>query len=395
MRIAVIFLLTALSLFGSSGKIVEATGPTQITRDKDKIEGKANVGIEMFDTIETLQSRVGISFVDDTRLQITEFSKLKIDEFVYDPSSGKGSLSIKAASGTIRYTSGLIAKNSKENVKIKTPTAVVSVRGTDFSMSVGEDGKSLIVLLPSLPALTGLPPVVGSIEVTNSSGTVVLNQAYQATFVASAFSNPTSPVILDLTDESKINNNLLVESNKSIIKNSKETKKVSSEKDKVEDKKDDKSNKKTGDTKTQVAQQTTAESVTEAASTTTDAPPPPKQEIEVAQIKLDAKIEAPTVEAPKVEAPATVANIATVQEVPKVIVPSITNPIQTNNITSGTTTVNNGFTTDGKYASLSLSTDKGVIKFTTKYDANSTVTVNGQAYVLNYGEKSKVYITQR
>jgi hypothetical protein len=391
LRIAVIFLLTALSLFGSSGKITEATGPTQITRDKDKIEGKANVGIEMFDTIETLRSRVDISFVDDTRVQITEFSKLKIDEFVYDPSSGKGSLSIKAASGTIRYTSGLIAKNSKENVKIKTPTAVVSVRGTDFSMSVGEDGKSLIVLLPSLPALTGSPPVVGSIEVTNASGTVVLNQAYQATFISSAFSNPTLPVILDLTDESKINNNLLVESNKSITKNSKETKKVSSEKDKVEDKKDDKSNKKAGDTKTQVAQQTAAESVAEAASTTTDAPPPAKQETEVAQIKLDAKIEAPTVEAPKVEVQTPVV----VKEVPKIEVPSITNPIQTNNITSGTTTVNNGFTTDGKYASLYLSTDKGVIRFTTKYDANSTVTVNGQAYVLNFGEKSKVYITQR
>jgi len=384
MRIAVIFLLTALSLFGSSGKIVEATGPTQITRDKDKIEGKVNVGVEMYDTIETLQSRVGISFVDDTRVQITEFSKLKIDEFVYDPSSGKGSLSIKAASGTVRYTSGLIAKNSKENVKIKTPTAVVSVRGTDFSMSVGEDGKSLIVLLPSLPSLTGLPPVVGSIEVTNASGTVVLNQAYQATFVSSAFSNPTSPVILDLNDESKINNNLLVESNKSITKNSKETKKTSSEKDKVEDKKDDKSNKKTGDTKTQVAQQTASESITEAASTTADTPPPAKQETEVAQIKLDVKVEVPTV-----------AVVATVQEAPKAEVVQITNPIQTNNITSGTTTVNNGFTTDGKYASLSLSTDKGVIKFTTKYDANSTVTVNGQAYVLNFGEKSKVYITQR
>ena len=384
MRFAVIFLLTALSLFGSSGKIVEATGPTQITRDKSKIDGKVNVGVEMYDTIETLQSRVGITFEDDTRVQITEFSKLKIDEFVYDPSSGKGSLSIKAASGTVRYTSGLIAKNSRENIKIKTPTAVVSVRGTDFSMSVGEDGKSLIVLLPSLPSLTGLPPVVGSIEVTNSSGTVVLNQAYQATFISSAFSNPTAPVILDLNDESKINNNLLVESNKSITKNSKETKKVSSEKDKVEDKKDDKSNKKTVDTKTQVAQQTVSETVTEAASATADAPPPPKQETEVAQIKLDVKVEAPTV-----------ANFATVQEAPKVEAPSITNPIQTNNIISGTTTVNNGFTTDGKYASLSLSTDKGVIKFTTKYDANSTVTVNGQAYVLNYGEKSKVYITQR
>lgn len=390
MRFAVIFLLTALSLFGSSGKIVEATGPTQITRDKSKIDGKVNVGVEMYDTIETLQSRVGITFEDDTRVQITEFSKLKIDEFVYDPSSGKGSLSIKAASGTVRYTSGLIAKNSRENIKIKTPTAVVSVRGTDFSMSVGEDGKSLIVLLPSLPSLTGAPPVVGSIEVTNSSGTVVLNQAYQATFISSAFSNPTAPVILDLNDESKINNNLLVESNKSITKNSKETKKTSSEKDKVEDKKDDKSNKKTADTKTQVAQQTVSETVTEAASATADAPPPPKQETEVAQIKLDVKVETPTV-----EAPATVANFAAVQEAPKIETPSITNPISANNIISGTTTVNNGFTTDGKYASLSLSTDKGVIKFTTKNDANSTVTVNGQAYVLNYGEKSKVYITQR
>jgi hypothetical protein len=390
MRFAVIFLLTALSLFGSSGKIVEATGPTQITRDKSKIDGKANVGVEMFDTIETLQSRVGITFEDDTRVQITEFSKLKIDEFVYDPSSGKGSLSIKAASGTVRYTSGLIAKNNRENIKIKTPTAVVSVRGTDFSMSVGEDGKSLIVLLPSLPSLTGLPPVVGSIEVSSFSGTVVLNQAYQATFISSAFSNPTAPVVLDLNDESKINNSLLVESNKSITKNSKETKKVLSEKDKVEDKKDDKSNKKTADTKTQVAQQTVSESVTEAASTTTDAPPPPKQVAEVVQIKLDAKIEAP-----KVEVPATIANFATVQEAPKVEVPSIMNPIQTNNIISATATVNNGFTTDGKYASLSLSTDKGLIKFTTKYDANFTVTVNGQAYVLNYGEKSKVYITQR
>lgn len=390
MRFAVIFLLTALSLFGSSGKIVEATGPTQITRDKSKIDGKVNVGVEMYDTIETLQSRVGITFEDDTRVQITEFSKLKIDEFVYDPSSGKGSLSIKAASGTVRYTSGLIAKNSRENIKIKTPTAVVSVRGTDFSMSVGEDGKSLIVLLPSLPSLTGAPPVVGSIEVTNSSGTVVLNQAYQATFISSAFSNPTAPVILDLNDESKINNNLLVESNKSITKNSKETKKTSSEKDKVEDKKDDKSNKKTADTKTQVAQQTVSETVTEAASATADAPPPPKQETEVAQIKLDVKVETPTV-----EAPATVANFAAVQEAPKIETPSITNPISANNIISGTTTVNNGFTTDGKYASLSLSTDKGVIKFTTKYDTNSTVNVNGQAYVLNYGEKSKVYITQR
>ena len=164
MRIAAIFLIAALSCFGYSGKLTEVTGPTQISRKDQKIEGKVSEGIEMFDVIETLKGRAGITFEDNTKVQVTEFSKLKIDEFVYDPASGKGKLAMKATSGTVRYASGLIAKNSRENVKVQTPTAVVSVRGTDFSMTVSEDGKSLIVLLPSIPLATGMPSVVGAIS---------------------------------------------------------------------------------------------------------------------------------------------------------------------------------------------------------------------------------------
>ena len=117
-------------------------------------------------------------------------------------------ISVKAAFGTIRYASGLIAKNSRENVRVTTPTAKVSVRGTDFSMTVSEDGKSLIVLLPSIPLAGGGLPVVGRIEVSNLAGTVVLTQAYQATLVTSAQALPSIPVILDFQDESKINNML-------------------------------------------------------------------------------------------------------------------------------------------------------------------------------------------
>jgi hypothetical protein len=58
-----------------------------------------------------------------------------------------GKLSLKAALGTIRYSSGKIAKNSRQNVKIKSPTASVSVRGTDFTMNVQEDGASSFLLL--------------------------------------------------------------------------------------------------------------------------------------------------------------------------------------------------------------------------------------------------------
>ena len=197
--------------YGAIGKLTEVTGPTQIVRSDEKIDGQIDVGVEINDTIETLKARVGITFEDNTRMQITEYSKLKIDEFIYDPSSKTGSISVKAAFGTVRYASGLIAKNSRENVRVTTPTAKVSVRGTDFSMTVSEDGRSLIVLLPSIPLAGGGLPVIGRIEVSNLAGTVILTRAYQATLVTSAQALPSIPVILDFQDESKINNMLIVD----------------------------------------------------------------------------------------------------------------------------------------------------------------------------------------
>ncbi len=58
------------------GKMMEVTGPTQIVRGKEKIEGKVEVGVEMNDSVETLKSRVSITFEDNTKMQVTEFSKL-------------------------------------------------------------------------------------------------------------------------------------------------------------------------------------------------------------------------------------------------------------------------------------------------------------------------------
>ena len=104
----------------------------------------------MNDKIETLNGIVKIVFIDDTKVTVSEYSTLVIDEFVYDGSTKKGKVNLKASLGTLRYTSGLIAKNSKEDVKITTPTASVAVRGTDFEVKVKETGESTFTLLPSV-----------------------------------------------------------------------------------------------------------------------------------------------------------------------------------------------------------------------------------------------------
>jgi hypothetical protein len=160
----------------------------------------------MNDTIVTARSRAELTFDDATKVKITEQSKLIIDDFVYDPKSGTGKLAMKVALGTARYASGQIAKNSPQQVAVTTPTASIAVRGTDFSMTVDELGRSLIMLLPSCDDKTC---ITGAIEVSNEAGSVVMTQAYQATLVASVDRAPSSPVVVTI-DQANINNMLII-----------------------------------------------------------------------------------------------------------------------------------------------------------------------------------------
>ena len=192
----ILSVLTCLlsSSLAEVGNVTAQTRAAQITRKGDKILTEVDTPVEMRDLIQTLKGRADIKFVDDTKVSVTEYSKLIIDEFVYNPEKKTGKLSLKAALGTIRYSSGKIAKNSRKNVKIKSPTASVSVRGTDFTMNVQEDGASSFILLPSTDEAGN--SYVGSIDVSTLGGTVTLNQAYEATTVTTAIAPPTPPQVI-------------------------------------------------------------------------------------------------------------------------------------------------------------------------------------------------------
>jgi hypothetical protein len=165
----------------------------------------------MEDAVKTTQGKVGITFADDTRVQVNENSRLVIDDFVYDPKSKTGKLALNMASGTVRYASGAIAHNSPAKVAINTPTATIAVRGTDFTATVDELGASTIILLPSCP--NGFADVkrdckTGIIDVITDAGTVTLDQAFQATKVESRSQPPTKPVTINLSLDAM--NNLLI-----------------------------------------------------------------------------------------------------------------------------------------------------------------------------------------
>ena len=210
MRLFIILWCLTFSSFaaGIIGDIILQTGNAVIERnDGEDVKAEDDLDIFSYNTVKTGKGKVAIGFIDDTRVDVTEHSKLIIDEFVYDPNTKTGSLSLKAALGTIRYASGQIAKTSPTNVQIRTPTATIGVRGTDFTMTVDEIGSSTIILLPSCD--TNGFCFVGEITVESDAGMIIMNQAFQATVVDTISSTPLKPVILSL-EEDFITNLLII-----------------------------------------------------------------------------------------------------------------------------------------------------------------------------------------
>jgi hypothetical protein len=222
----VFLLLFVNNAYAGIGAVSEAKGTAcSIERNKEKLAGDKGASIESMDAYITGGCVSNILFKDDTKVKVTENSRLVIDDFVFDPKqSDAGKLALKVGLGTVRYASGQIAKANPQQVGIQTPTATIAVRGTDFTMTVDETGQSLIVLLPSCKDEKDVKQYelqenickVGKIVVTNDAGEVTLDQAFHATYVQSRTAMPTAPEVINMV-ESKINNNLIIAAPKEIV----------------------------------------------------------------------------------------------------------------------------------------------------------------------------------
>ena len=175
------------------GDISELSGSASVVRDQP-YNATLNFVIQTNDEAITNNGRMAIKFLDDSQVKLTEHSQLLIDEYIYDPDPSKSKMALTFALGTTRFITGNLNRIDKQNITLKTPTANIAIRGTDFSTTVNELGESLIILLPDPYGLSS-----GEIVVTTATGSVILNQPFQATTVSVFENAPSKPVILDLT----------------------------------------------------------------------------------------------------------------------------------------------------------------------------------------------------
>ena len=198
---------------GKPGSIVRTTG--------EELTAQLDTDVQSYDNVETENGRLKIKFVDDTQISLTEHTLIEITEYVYDPNPSKSKMAMNFVSGTARFATGGLGLVPKENIQIQTPTASIGIRGTDFTTTVDELGRSLVILLPDedctdkVALEEGCAPS-GSITVTNDGGTQILDEAYQAVMVSTFETIPTAPVKLVNLNLDMIDNMFIVSEPKEI-----------------------------------------------------------------------------------------------------------------------------------------------------------------------------------
>lgn len=175
--------------------------------------------VALADRVQTGQrSQLQLMLLDRTTFTVGANARLTIDRFVYDPARG-GNFDASVAKGAFRFLSGRRA--SPGSSSIRTPIAVIGIRGTVIDGVVGADaiaiargergisgasggGKgvasdpetaSLIVLRgPGAATEAGL--TVGAVSVEAGGQTVMLQGPMQAAFVPRPGAAPIGPFTL-------------------------------------------------------------------------------------------------------------------------------------------------------------------------------------------------------
>jgi len=124
------------------GLVKVSKGSVQIERNGARIAAPVGAGIQTSDVILTgADGSAGITFTDNSLVSVGPNSVFAIDKYRFDSTTHAGEFEGNLRKGRLAAISGKMVKASPESMKIRTPSAIMGVRGTEFVVQVDEDKK--------------------------------------------------------------------------------------------------------------------------------------------------------------------------------------------------------------------------------------------------------------
>jgi hypothetical protein len=118
-------------------QVKTAAGPVFAVRGANRVALKPGDPLFEKDVLQTdAGGSVGVTFTDNTVLSLGPNSEAALAEYSFDSSNFTGTMMTDMHKGTLSMVSGDIARSSPSAMKVRTPTAILGVRGTSFAVEV-------------------------------------------------------------------------------------------------------------------------------------------------------------------------------------------------------------------------------------------------------------------
>jgi hypothetical protein len=138
-------LLVAAALFATPaiaqdiGLIKVAAGSVQIERSGAKSKAQVGDVVRTRDVLHTgADGSAGITFTDNTLMSFGPNTVFAIEKYSFDSTTHAGEFDGTLRQGKLAAVSGKMVKQSPESMKVRTPSSVMGVRGTEFVVQVDE-----------------------------------------------------------------------------------------------------------------------------------------------------------------------------------------------------------------------------------------------------------------
>jgi hypothetical protein len=106
---------------------------------------KADDGVQIGDVLRTKSlSKALITFIDNSTLAIAPESRVGIEAYMFDPVQNRRNAVIDLFQGLAHVVVNKVLKAEEPDFVVKTPTAVMGVRGTDFGVRIRPNGSDVL-----------------------------------------------------------------------------------------------------------------------------------------------------------------------------------------------------------------------------------------------------------
>jgi hypothetical protein len=121
------------------GQVKVSKGAVEIQRGGTKLAAQVGTPLQTSDVLVTgADGSAGVTFTDNSLVSIGPNSVFAIDRYSFDSTTHAGEFEGNLRQGRLAAVSGKMVKQSPESMKIRTPSAIMGVRGTEFVVQVDE-----------------------------------------------------------------------------------------------------------------------------------------------------------------------------------------------------------------------------------------------------------------